>query len=129
MGFNDQEIVALSGAHALGRCHPDASGYSGPWTPTPYILNNGYFNLLLTLPWTIKEWDGPMQFEDPSGNLMMLPSDLALRDDAGFATFVRLYAGDQVHLHVHFIHIFIRICILHLQLNLHFTLTLKLARP
>jgi cytochrome c peroxidase len=22
MGFNDQEIVALSGAHALGRCHP-----------------------------------------------------------------------------------------------------------
>ena len=28
MGFNDQEIVALSGAHSLGRCHPDASGYS-----------------------------------------------------------------------------------------------------
>ncbi len=26
MGFNDQEIVALSGAHALGRCHPDRSG-------------------------------------------------------------------------------------------------------
>ena len=22
MGFSDQEIVALSGAHALGRCHP-----------------------------------------------------------------------------------------------------------
>ena len=22
MGFNDQEIVALSGAHALGKCHP-----------------------------------------------------------------------------------------------------------
>ena len=33
MGFNDQEIVALSGAHALGRCHENASGYSGPWTP------------------------------------------------------------------------------------------------
>ena len=29
MGFNDREIVALSGAHALGRCHPDASGYTG----------------------------------------------------------------------------------------------------
>jgi len=27
MGFNDQEIVALSGAHALGRCHPDRSGF------------------------------------------------------------------------------------------------------
>ena len=29
MGFNDQEIVALSGAHALGRCHITASGYVG----------------------------------------------------------------------------------------------------
>ena len=29
MGFNDKEIVALSGAHALGRCHTDASGYWG----------------------------------------------------------------------------------------------------
>ena len=29
MGFNDQEIVALSGAHALGRCHTDRSGFSG----------------------------------------------------------------------------------------------------
>jgi cytochrome c peroxidase len=25
MGFNDQEIVALSGAHALGRCHTYAN--------------------------------------------------------------------------------------------------------
>jgi cytochrome c peroxidase len=25
MGFNDQEIVALSGAHALGRCHSEFS--------------------------------------------------------------------------------------------------------
>ena len=31
MGFIDQEIVALLGAHALGRCHTDASGYWGPW--------------------------------------------------------------------------------------------------
>jgi hypothetical protein len=27
MGFDDCEIVALSGAHAIGRCHEDASGY------------------------------------------------------------------------------------------------------
>lgn len=27
MGFNDREIVALLGAHAMGRCHTDASGY------------------------------------------------------------------------------------------------------
>ena len=30
MGFNDQDIVALSGAHALGRCHRDRSGFEGP---------------------------------------------------------------------------------------------------
>lgn len=95
MGFNDQEIVALSGAHALGRCHPDASGYSGPWTPTPTILNNGYFNLLLSLPWTLKKWDGPMQFEDPSGKLMMLPSDLVLIQDSDFRPFVVKYAKDN----------------------------------
>jgi cytochrome c peroxidase len=30
MGFNDKEIVALSGAHSLGRCHADRSGFVGP---------------------------------------------------------------------------------------------------
>lgn len=32
MGFNDKEIVALSGAHSMGRCHLDNSGFWGPWT-------------------------------------------------------------------------------------------------
>ena len=95
MGFNDREIVALSGAHALGRCHPDASGYSGPWTPTPTRITNGYFSLLVNVPWTIKEWDGPMQFEDPSGKLMMLPSDIALIQDKKWRPIVKEYAADQ----------------------------------
>ena len=82
MGFNDRDIVALSGAHALGRAHKDASGYSGPWTPTPYLLNTNFFNLLIHEKWTKKVWDGPEQYEDPSGKLMMLPSDLALVDDS-----------------------------------------------
>ena len=30
MGFNDREIVALLGAHSIGRCHTDRSGYWGP---------------------------------------------------------------------------------------------------
>ena len=55
MGFDDREIVALSGAHALGRCHPDASGYDGPWTPTPTTLNNGYYSLLLNVAWTPRD--------------------------------------------------------------------------
>jgi cytochrome c peroxidase len=33
MDFDDREIVALSGAHALGRCHPDRSGYEGVCLP------------------------------------------------------------------------------------------------
>jgi cytochrome c peroxidase len=35
MGFNDREMVCLCGAHALGRCHTNASGYDGPWTRAP----------------------------------------------------------------------------------------------
>lgn len=39
MGFNDQEIVALSGAHALGRCHTDRSGFKGPWVHLALIID------------------------------------------------------------------------------------------
>ena len=34
MGFNDREIVALLGAHALGRCHTDRSGY---WVSVKFL--------------------------------------------------------------------------------------------
>ena len=78
MGFNDQEIVALSGAHALGRCHATASGYVGPWTPTPTTFNNLYFSLLKSINWTVNPKAAKLQYQDPSGKLMMLPSDLVL---------------------------------------------------
>lgn len=45
MGFNDQEIVALLGAHALGRCHPDRSGFDGPWTFSPTTFSNDYYKV------------------------------------------------------------------------------------
>ena len=45
MGFSDQEIVALSGAHALGRCHTDRSGFDGPWTFSPTTFSNGYYKV------------------------------------------------------------------------------------
>lgn len=32
MGFNDQEIVALSGAHTLGRCHAVRGAFPPPRT-------------------------------------------------------------------------------------------------
>lgn len=40
MGFNDREMVALIGAHAVGRCHKDRSGYDGPWTRAPTTFSN-----------------------------------------------------------------------------------------
>ena len=95
MGFNDQEIVALAGAHALGRCHADASGYVGPWTPTPTTFNNIYFSLLVNLKWEPNVVNEHAQFKDPSGKLMMLPSDIVLIEDAKFRKYVDIYAKDQ----------------------------------
>lgn len=96
MGFNDQEIVALVGAHALGRCHRERSGYSGPWTRAPTSFTNEYFRELLENTWVKKRWDGPEQFEDkPTKELMMLPADLALLKDPSFKQWVVAYAEDQ----------------------------------
>ncbi|KAM3457888.1 hypothetical protein MY5147_001340 [Beauveria neobassiana] len=93
MGFNDQEIVALSGAHALGRCHRDRSGFDGPWTFSPTVLTNDFYTLLLEQKWDFKKWDGPKQYEDKSTkSLMMLPTDMALVKDKAFRTHVERYA-------------------------------------
>ncbi|KAH9040182.1 heme peroxidase [Lactarius pseudohatsudake] len=74
MGFNDQEIVALSGAHALGRCHTDRSGFEGPWTFSPTTVSNDYYKLLLNEKWVWRKWNGPKQYTDKkTGTLMMLP--------------------------------------------------------
>jgi cytochrome c peroxidase len=100
MGFNDREIVALSGAHALGRCHATASGYVGPWSFTPLVFNNQYFVLLKGLQWKeAKLVQGKpaekLQYEDPTGKLMMLPSDIVLIEDKDFKPFVDEYAKDN----------------------------------
>lgn len=95
MGFNDQEIVALCGAHALGRCHTTRSGYTNPWTNAETTFSNEYFRLLVEEKWTLKKWDGPEQYEDKSGGLMMLPSDMALVWDPEFKKHVDAYATDE----------------------------------
>jgi len=100
MGFNDQEIVALSGAHALGRCHADASGFVGPWTPTPTAFNNVYFSLLKNSAWEEGCIKGQTcknkQYRDTATQqFMMLPTDIALIKDPGFKKYVDLYADDE----------------------------------
>lgn len=95
MGFNDREIVALSGAHAVGRCHKDRSGYEGPWTHTPTRFGNGFYKALLNAKWVPKKWDGPLQYEDETGELMMLPTDMELIRDPKFKPVVEEYAKSK----------------------------------
>jgi hypothetical protein len=96
MGFNDREIVALSGAHTLGRGHFTRSGYDGPWTTTALSFNNEYFQNLMNLEWQPRKWKGKFQYEDVgTKKLMMLPTDMALRTDHVFRRYARLYADDE----------------------------------
>eukprot|EP00747_Dinoflagellata_sp_TGD_P081571 gnl/TRDRNA2_/TRDRNA2_161360_c0_seq1.p1 gnl/TRDRNA2_/TRDRNA2_161360_c0~~gnl/TRDRNA2_/TRDRNA2_161360_c0_seq1.p1 ORF type:complete len:354 (-),score=67.26 gnl/TRDRNA2_/TRDRNA2_161360_c0_seq1:75-1100(-) len=99
MGFNDKEIVALSGAHALGYTHKENSGFEGPWTGTPTKLTNAYYSFLLKLPWEEEKVPGTGNRQYGSGTkpnrLMMLESDLALVKDEKFRPYVEAYAKSQ----------------------------------
>ncbi|GFG18554.1 cytochrome c peroxidase, mitochondrial [Aspergillus udagawae] len=96
MGFNDREIVALSGAHALGRARTDRTGYEGPWDFSPTVFTNEFFRLLVEEEWLKREWDGPLQYTDKTTKtLMMLPTDMALIEDAEFKPHVERYARDS----------------------------------
>ncbi len=95
MGFNDQEIVALSGGHTVGRCHEVRSGYDGAWTENPLQFDNSYFKNLVDIEWKPKQWDGKFQYTDPTDTLVMLPTDIALIEDPEFRVHVERYAADQ----------------------------------
>lgn len=86
MGFNDQEIVALSGAHTIGRAHADRSDWDAPWTTNMYEFDNSYFKNLLE----------PEKAVDEKGNpLLQLPTDKALVEDNNMKPWVEKYANDQ----------------------------------
>jgi hypothetical protein len=100
---SSQAIVALSGAHAVGRCHTDRSGYWGPWTYGETTFSNDYFCRLVDASegWAPKtqhkgkRWTGPPQFVNSKGDLMMLHTDMALTWDEDFKKWVDIYANDE----------------------------------
>lgn len=122
MGFNDQEIVALSGAHNLGRCHSDRSGFEGKWVNNPTRFSNAYFKLLLVNDWKKKKLENGMEqyvYVDEDlvdegdteevEELMMLPTDIALIQDVSFRPWVELYAERKDVFFDHFAKVFAKL--------------------
>lgn len=94
-GFDDKDIVALSGAHTVGSCHLDRSGFDGPWTDEPLVFDNSYFAHLLEKEYESETTEkGCPQFRNSKTGTMMMISDMALLEPP-FKTYVETYAKDQ----------------------------------
>jgi len=83
-GFNDMEIVAILGAHTIGRNHPSDSGFTGPWVAPWGTFDNGYYQKIVTGNWLqktaagngLKEWG-----ESLGAFFTMLNVDISLFKD------------------------------------------------
>jgi len=112
-GTTEQYTVALiAGGHSFGRCHPEISGYAGPWQSNPGYFNNVYCKKLLTEDWklvdsTMEDCSGDLitgvkpkgmrrQYVNKGGkgDLMMLVSDMAMAKDPVFKKWLEIYASD-----------------------------------
>lgn len=95
MGFNDEETTALIGAHAVGECHREHSGYVGPWTFEKYGFGNQFYTTLLENEWVVNPKEPVLQFTDlATKSLLMLPGDIAFLIDPKYRTYVETFAKD-----------------------------------
>lgn len=88
MGLHTRDLVALSGAHTLGR----AAGK--PFTEDLFSFSNSYFRALLA---------GP-PLSDP-----LLPTDRVLMEDPDCRAWVELYARDEAAFHHDFAEAYLRL--------------------
>lgn len=97
MGFDDQEAVALLGAHGIGRCHKRFSGWEGKWTAHPTRFDNDFYKVLIQDQWEVGRVPetNREQYYNHDKSLMMLNTDLELVRDDKFAKWVRAYAKDE----------------------------------
>lgn len=95
MNLNDREVVALLGAHALGKTHYANSGFEGPWGAARNIFSNEFFVNLLNEKWElVTNKMGNKQYNNNKG-WMMLPTDMSLTQDPKYLPIVKEYANDQ----------------------------------
>merc|ERR1712087_419269 len=83
VGFTQRQVVAILGAHTLGKCHENFSGYSSfRWKRRgPDQLNNEYYENLFAFDWThsqsptgLWEWIAI----DRNREILMLNADMSL---------------------------------------------------
>merc|ERR1711874_388850 len=83
-GFDDNETVALLGAHTLGRASSDNSGFSGTWiNGEANFFNNEYYKKLVdsSLTWRHRDAGTDNWQWNVLGEVFMLNADVALYKD------------------------------------------------